>query len=140
MSAAGMMNYRKNLERKARHAERLAREDAAGKLSVHAPDLKDFYISIDETPRSGTAVGGTRYIRRVVIASAPALFELPCSDPRCENGGYDVTAEFLAALAYRRTVFEGERSCPGRSSTHDCGRTLRYVATAAYRDEKKAPS
>jgi len=134
------MNYRKNLERKARHAERMAREDAAGKLSVRAPDLQDLNISIDETQRSGSAVGGTRYIRRVVIASAPALFELPCSDPRCENGGYDVTDEFLAALAYRRAVFEGQRSCPGRSSMHDCGRTLRYVATATYRDEKEAAS
>ncbi len=134
-----MMNYRKNLERKARHAQRMAREDSAGKLVALAPDLKELYISIDETQRSGSAIGGTRYIRRVVLASAPALFELPCSDPKCEDGGYDVTDEILSALASHRKVFEGQRSCPGRSSTHDCGRILRYVATATYHDEHTAP-
>jgi len=128
------MNYRKNLERKERRARRIAREESAGRLVVLAPDLKDFFISIDETQRSGSVVGGTRYIRRVVIDAAPALFELPCSDPRCEDGGYDVTAEILAALASRRTVFEGQCSCGGRSSTNDCGRVLRYVATATYRE------
>ncbi len=131
------MNHRKNLERKERHVQRMAREDAAGKLILRAPDLTDLHIEIDETQRGGS-VGGTRYIRRVVLAQAPALFEVPCSDPRCENGGYDVTREILSALASRRTVFEGNQSCGGRCSMNDCGRVLRYVVTATYRDDKSS--
>jgi len=131
------MNYRKNLERTERRNQRMAREDAAGKLLERAPDLTDLHIEIDETPRGGS-VGGTRYIRRVVLAQAPALFEVSCSEPRCRDGGYDVTSEILAALASRRTLFEGQQSCAGRCSLGDCGRVLHYVATATYRHAEDA--
>jgi hypothetical protein len=129
------MNYRKNLERKERRAQRMAREDAAGKLILRAPELTALHIEIDETQR-GASVSGTRYIRRVVLAQAPALFEVPCSDPQCENGGYDVTGEILSALASLRTLFEGHRACSGRTGANDCARVLHYVATATYRDER----
>jgi hypothetical protein len=133
------MNYRKNFERTERRNQRMAREDAAGKLIERAPDLTDLHIEIEEATRAGS-VGGTRYIRRVVLAHAPALFELPCSEPRCESGGYDVTSEILAALASRKTHFEGQQSCTGRCSQNDCGRVLHYVATATYRQELDKPA
>ncbi|MRG95073.1 hypothetical protein [Polyangium spumosum] len=131
------MNYRKNLERTERRNQRLAREDAAGKLTSRAPDLMDLQIEIDETPR-GNKVGGTRYIRRVVLAQAPALFEVPCSEPKCEEGGYDMTREILYALASRRTLFEGQHACAGRCSAGECNRVLHYVATAKYRQDQDA--
>ena len=123
------MYHRKNLERKERRNQRMAREDAAGRLMERAPDLTDLHLEIDETQKGGS-MGGRRYIRRIVLAQAPALFEVPCSDPNCESGGYDLTSEILAALASRRTVFEGQQSCAGQ-----CGRSFHYVATAAYRSE-----
>jgi hypothetical protein len=132
-----MMYHRKNLERKERRNDRMAREDAAGKLTVKAPDLVDLHMSIAETQRGGS-VGDRRYIRRVVLAQASALFEVPCSDPQCENGGYDLTHEILSALASRRTLFEGQQSCSGRCRVNDCGRVFHYVATATYRDERIA--
>jgi hypothetical protein len=125
-----MMYHRKNLERKERRNQRMAREDAAGRLSELAPDLTDLHLEIDETQKGGS-VGGRRYIRRIVIEQAPALFEVPCSDPHCETGGYDLTREILAALASRRKVFEGQQSCAG-----ECGRAFHYVATATYRGER----
>ncbi|UQA58514.1 hypothetical protein [Polyangium aurulentum] len=131
------MYHRKNVERKERHILRLAREDAAGKLLSRAPDLADLHMKIDETQRGGS-VGDRRYIRRVVLAQAPALFEVPCSDPQCENGGYDVTDEILSALASRRTLFEGQQSCSGRCGANTCGRVFHYVATATYRTEQSA--
>ncbi|MDI1478428.1 hypothetical protein [Polyangium sp. y55x31] len=134
------MNYRKNLERTERRNQRMAREDAAGKLVERAPDLTDLKIAIDEMPRGGS-VGGNRYIRRVVLAQAPALFEVPCSESRCQDGGYDVTSEILAALTSRRTTFEGQQACPGRCSLGDCGRVLHYVVTATYKhaEDVKTP-
>jgi hypothetical protein len=130
-----MMYHRKNLERKERRTLRMAREDAADKLLLRAPDLADLHLKIDETQRGGN-VGDRRYIRRVVLSQAPALFEVPCSDPQCENGGYDMTQEILSALASRRTLFEGRQSCAGRCGANDCGRVFHYVATATYRNER----
>jgi hypothetical protein len=133
-----MMNRRKekDLASKERRTQRSAREHAAGKLALRAPDLTSLSIATHETrPES---VGDTRYIRRVVVAEAPALFEVPCSDAQCEDGGYDVTREILSALAARRTQFEGLRECPGHRGANACGRSLRYAATATYRDGRGA--
>ncbi len=131
------MYNRKNLELKERRTHRMAREDAAGKLLLKTPDLVDLHMSIDETQKGGS-MGDRRYIRRIVLAQAPALFEVPCSDPQCEDGGYDVTHEVLSALASRRTHFEGQQTCLGRGRVKDCGRVFHYVATATYRDDRSA--
>jgi hypothetical protein len=134
-----MMNRRKNLELRERRSQRMAREDAAGKLILRAPDLTELHIQVDETQKGGS-VGGRRYIWRVVLTQAPALFEVSCSDPQCEDGGYDLTREILSALASRRTRFEGQQSCAGQCRVNECGRVLHYVATATYRDERSAGS
>ena len=70
---------------------------------------------------------------RSAVISTPALFEVPCSFSGCSDGGYDVTREILIALASHKVRFEGEHTCAGSSSAGDCGRVLRYVATATYR-------
>ena len=128
-----MMNRRreKDFELKERRIQRNAREDAAGKLLQQIPDLASFDVAIHET-RQGGCVVDTHYIRRVVVAHAPALFEVTCSDHHCEDGGYDMTREVLFALASRQTRFEGRQACAGRCGAIDCTRVLRYVATATY--------
>jgi hypothetical protein len=129
-----MSRYReKELERKERRIQRSEREDAAGKLVQKIPDLTSLSIAIHETRPEG-CVSDTHYIRRVAIQSAPALFEVTCSDPRCEDGGYDVTREVLSSLASRRALFEGNDTCRGRCGANECARVLRYVATASYQD------
>jgi hypothetical protein len=130
-----MMNRRKEkeLERNERRVQRDKREGAAGKLVQRIPDLTSLSIAIHETRPEG-CVSDTYYIRRVVLEHAPALFEVSCSDPRCEDGGYDVTLDVIHALKSRQTRFEGHQTCRGRCGVLDCARVLRYVATATYRE------
>src|SRR3954469_11960801 len=123
----------KELERKERRVQRGEREDAAGKLVQRVPDLTSLSIEIHETRPEG-CVSDTHYIRRVVLEHAPALFEVKCSDPRCEDGGYDVTREIIFALASRQARFEGQQACRGRCGSNDCARVLRYVTTATCRE------
>jgi hypothetical protein len=115
-------------ERRLRRAER---EAAAGLLIGPAPDLKSLDLKIDEV-RPGGGVDDVHYIRRIVVASAPALFEFPCSLSGCEDGGYDLTREILSALSARREEFTGELACQGHGRAGDCHRVLRYAATATY--------
>ena len=135
-----MMNrYKeKELERKERRLQRTEREQAAGKLLQRIPDLAGLSIAIHEA-RPGGCTSDNHYIRRVVLESAPALFEVPCSDTRCEDGGYDVTREVLHALAARQLQSEGHQSCRGRCGPIDCGRSLRWVTTATYREVVATP-
>ena len=119
-------------EREERVARRREREDVAGKLRAKVPGLAVLEIAIHEARPDG-CLGDTQYLRRIVIEHAPALFEIPCSYPGCEDGGYDVTRDFLRALEAQQVHFEGERRCEGRCKTIDCTRVLKYVATASYR-------
>jgi hypothetical protein len=130
-------NRRKQLECKERRILRDQREDAAGKLLQGTPDLASLSLAIHETRPDG-CLNNAPYIRRVVLENAPALFEVPCSNDRCSDGGYDVTREVLLALASRKEGFDGEQGCNGRSGEIDCGRVLRYVATATYRTRPSA--
>jgi len=115
-----------------RIARRREREQVAGKLLAKVPSLGLLEIAIHEARPDG-CLGDNQYIRRIVIEHAPALFEVPCSYPGCEDGGYDLTREILRALEELQVHFQGERHCEGRCRTVDCTRVLRYVATASYR-------
>jgi hypothetical protein len=129
-----MRRYReREHERKERRIQRGERESAAGRLAERVPDLTGLSIAIHET-RPGGGTTDTHYIRRVVLESAPALFEVSCSDPHCKEGGYDVTAEIIFALTSRQARSEGHHACRGRCGSLDCARVLRYVTTARYRE------
>lgn len=116
-------------EKRTRRGER---EDTAGKLLDRVPNLATLALEIHEARPDG-CLGENQYIRRVVVEHAPALFEIACTYPDCEDGGYDLTREILSGLASRRDRFGGEHSCRGRCRTVDCTRVLKYVAIAAYR-------
>jgi hypothetical protein len=136
-----MVNRRKqkDAERKERRTKRDEREQAAGKLLDKAPDLTSLSITIHETRREGSA-SDTHHIRRFILENTPAHFEVFCSDPTCEDGGYDVTQEILRALMSHQVKFEGEQHCGGRCGPIDCGRRLRYEAVATYREPRAQPS
>jgi hypothetical protein len=119
-------------EAAARAAERRRREDAAPRLRDQVPALETLRLDIQER-RAETLIAETSHTRRIPVEHAPALFELPCHDAFCTEGGHDVTQVIVRALQSGQTEFEGEDACNGHTGTAPCQRVLRYVATASYR-------
>src|SRR6476469_7730313 len=132
-----MVRREKEVARLERKAKRDEREAAAGKLIDRCPDLVTLDIAIHESGPK-TAPNELRYIRRVVVEHAPALFDLVCSSGRCEGGGYQLTAEILAALDTHAPKLAGQQACSGRTAEgEECGSLVRYEATATYRKAAK---
>lgn len=130
----GMSRRQTAEDREERRTRRAERETYAGTLLAKVPDLVVLDIAVHESRPGGCY--DSRYIRRVVVSHAAALFELACTQADCEDGGYDITREVLASLAAHRTRFEGEQSCRGRGKVLDCTQVLRCVATAKYREAR----
>jgi hypothetical protein len=124
-----MQSRRKNSPQAQRFAERRRREDEAPRLHEQVPDLVSLQLDIDD--RSGAAEGSA-HIRRVVIDRAPALFLLPCGEPRCADGEHDLTASVMRALRSGERSFRGEDACSGSVGPSPCSRVLRFEAVAAY--------
>lgn len=112
-----------------RFAERRRRENDAPKLRALVPSLQSLKVVIEER----TGVGSTRHVKHVVLESAPALFLVPCGDPRCADGEHDLTMSLMRALEARRTSFQGHDECAGTLGTALCARVLHFDATAEYR-------
>jgi hypothetical protein len=123
------VNFRRNNPAAQRFAERRQRENDAPRLSAEVPDLVSLRLEIDE--QGGSAQ--PRYIRRIVVDSAPALFLLPCGDPRCVDGGHDITGTVMRALRARSTTFDGSDDCSGSVGSSACARVVRFDAVAEYR-------
>jgi hypothetical protein len=109
--------------------ERRRREDDAPRISTLFPDLLGLKISVEE--RSTTAT--PKYIRRIVVTSAPALFLLPCSDPHCSDGGHDVTQEMMNALRAQKSAFNGTHECNGTIGATPCRRVIWFNAEAEFK-------
>jgi hypothetical protein len=125
-----MMNHRRSSAQALRFAERRRREDEAPKLCSRVPTLSSLKLEIEER----TGVGSTKHMRYVVVDRAPALFLVPCGDPRCVDGEHDLTATVLHALDAHETSFQGDDGCTGSVGTAgDCGRVLHFAGTAEYR-------
>jgi hypothetical protein len=129
----------KDVEREERRVQRVQREAAAGKLLQRYPEVASVDIAIHEARPEG-CVSDSHYIRRIVLEHAPALFEVPCSYPSCEDGGYDITHDVLGAISARDPKVEGEKACRGRCGALDCTRVLRFVVKIGYRDRAARPS
>lgn len=115
-----------------RAAERRERENSAPRLSREVPDLVSLRLELEE--RSGAiSVSQPKYIRRVVVENAPALFLVPCGDAKCIDGGHDVTHTIMDALRDHRTGFAGADECGGSLGSSVCSRVLHYEGVAEYR-------
>jgi len=123
---------RRNRDAANRFAERRKREDDAARLAAEVPKLAALRLDIEER-RPGVVSAEVSHIRRVVVEHAPALFEVPCSDPSCHDGGHDLTHQIMRALQRGEEKFEGEDTCLGQVGNTSCDRILRYVATASYK-------
>jgi hypothetical protein len=115
-----------------RAAERRERENAAPRLSSEVPDLTTLRFEVEEKSGTSSAVQ-PKYTRFIVVASAPALFLLPCGDSNCTDGGHDITSFVMTALRAHKTHFSGEDECRGSIGTSFCARVLHFTASADYR-------
>jgi hypothetical protein len=123
-----MMPHRGNSLQAQRFADRRQREDDAPKLSSQVPALLSLKLDVEER----TGVGGTKHIRRFLVDRAPALFLVPCGDPRCIDGEHDLTLEVMHALRDRQTSFTGRDECRGAIGSSPCQRVLHFDGTAEY--------
>ena len=127
----GLYNRRVS-EAALRAADRRRREDDAPRLRGAVPALDSLRLEIEERRGGGVLAGGA-HIRRIMVEHAPALFDLPCGDRACKDGGHDLTRTILGALQRGEPRFEGEDRCSGSLGEAPCGSVLRYVGIATYR-------
>jgi hypothetical protein len=123
------MPYRRNSPAEQRFTERRRREDEAPKLSAEVPTLSTLLIEVEE--RSG--VGHTKYLKRVLVDRAPAMFLVPCGDPRCTDGEHDMTSAVMRALHSRQTTFHADHRCNGSVGSSECPREIQLNGKAEYR-------
>lgn len=121
-----MSSYRNLMEAKQRSADRRQREDASARLSAEMPRLATLHFEIEN--------GDNRYVWRIMVERAPALFNIACGEPSCREGGHDLTMNVMRALRMSQTRFEGEDTCQGATRGIPCNRVLRYVGVATYCD------
>src|ERR1700688_4951904 len=102
-----MMSYnRRNGLDAQRFAERRRREEDGPRLSDKVRDLHALRLELEE--RCGATGAAQKYTRRFVVARAPALFFVPCGDPRCLDGGHDLTSTVMHALRTQQTTFQAD--------------------------------
>jgi hypothetical protein len=126
-----MQSRSRNSEAAQRFAERRRREDAAPRIREVVPNLATLRLEIDER-RGTTSAGDPKHVRLVVVDSAPALFNLPCGDHACRDGGHDMTDAVLRALQSGATKFELEDTCHGNVGKAFCGAVMHIVVAATY--------
>ena len=111
--------------------ERWTREDAAPRLADEIAELKQLILEVEES-MGDSIIDAARYVRHIPVQQAPAHFEIPCTDSKCDGGGHDFTQEVMEALRAGETEFEGESACRGQSGSEPCRRVLRFTARATY--------
>jgi len=112
-------------------AEHRRREDAAPRLREEIRRLDSLRLRFDDI-RGESRMLAASYVRPVVVASAPALFEIRCMEPRC-NGRHDLTEAVLSGLRQAQSSFSGTSNCDGMVGDIPCDRTLGYTCEASYR-------
>ena len=112
-------------------AEHRRREDAAPRLRDEIGRLLSLRLRFEDVREEGRLVVPS-YARPIVVASAPAHFEIRCMEPRCD-GRHDLTHEVLHALRQSQVCFEGTSGCDGMVGDMPCDRVLGYTCEASYR-------
>lgn len=111
--------------------ERRRRENEAPRLKLVVPRLVELKFKMFSM-QGEHIVAGTEYMKLVPVLHASAHFEIPCSDPRCKDGGHDISYEILRALKGGEPELEGEDACRGVTGSAECRRSLRYSMTVTY--------
>jgi hypothetical protein len=114
-----------------RFAERRRREDEARRLRDEVPSIRTLKLEVEEHRRE-TTIAETKHVRHIIVDRAPALFELPCNDPSCRDGGHDLTDPMTRRLREKSTEFVLDDVCVGDVRGAACGRVVRVLVTATY--------
>lgn len=128
-----MATSRRRAARPPGQSERWQREDESRRLSLEVQGLLTLKIVIEEW-RDEQFISGARYTKHVIVTGAPARFEVPCGEPRCLDGGHDITSELMRALRDQRATVEGRSECRGGFGDRGCTRVVRFAAFATYSD------
>ncbi len=128
-----MYNRRRDADAAQRSQDRKQRENDAPRLRDAAPRLETLRITVSESIGSTPAVV---HVRPIVVASAPALFQIPCHNRDCKEGGHDLTREIVNALQRGATTFDGTSRCDGSVGSTPCGSVLTFHAVATQRAER----
>lgn len=132
------MNFRRRkTEASERFAERRRLEEAAPRLRERVPDLQTLKLEVEES-HDTAGLSGSKHVRHIVVERAPALFAIPCGDPSCVGGGYEITSGIMRGLGDRAERFEAEDRCNGSIGGASCRRALHVTAIATYAPEKSA--
>lgn len=123
---------RRHGEVEERTLERRRREDGAPRLIEKVPNLETLRLELKER-RGGLPLPESAHVRPIPVAHAPALFELPCLDGACKEGGHDLTDTFIRRLQSGATSFTGEDACRGQTGSAECQRVLEYSVTATFK-------
>ena len=111
--------------------DRRQREDSAPRLAELIPRLTSLSIKVDEK----SVITSPKYVRRIVVPSAPAMFILPCGNLNCSDGGHDISEDVLTALRHRKRSFGGSHCCSGWIGSSRCERTVWFECEAEYSSE-----
>ena len=112
-------------------AEHRRREDAAPRLTQVVPSLQSLRMTFSDVRAEGRILAPP-YVRPVVVASAPAHFEIRCMEPKCD-GKHDLTTRLLESLRKSLPSFAGQSQCDGMVGDVPCDRILAYTCEATYR-------
>jgi hypothetical protein len=112
-------------------AEVRRREDAAPRLRDEIAGLQSLRLRFDDVRDEGR-MRADSYVRPIVVATAPAHFEIRCMEPRCD-GMHDLTYPVLHALRRAEVAFTGASDCRGMVRDTPCDRTMSYTCEATYR-------
>jgi hypothetical protein len=127
-----MNYYKKKTEAAERAQARRELENAAPRLATEVSALLTLKLELEE--HEGTSRRPEQnHIRHIVVASAPALFMVPCGDSRCKDGGHDITRDVMRSLRSHETKFQGNDACQGSQGSGLCVRILHYTGIATYR-------
>jgi len=112
--------------------ERRKRQDEAPRLKNEVPSLVELRIELSAV-QSDSTISASGHIKLIPVDSAPAMFEIPCTNSDCKDGGHDLTGDLIRGLKAGRPIISGDDPCRGSIGSAECRRTLHYVARAKYK-------
>jgi hypothetical protein len=122
--------YRRKGELPEALAEHRRREDAAPRLRDEVRRLVSLRLTLEDLRDEGRVVAMS-YVKPIVVADAPAYFEIRCMEPRCD-GRHDLTDAVMHALRQSKPSFAGRSDCPGSMGDTPCARVLAYSCEATF--------